>query len=366
MTEDAEQLILLNPGPANTSAAVKQAMLRGDWCHREREFVDLLAALRSTLPRALGVGATHDSVLITGSGTAAMESAVLSAVRPGRALLALSNGVYGQRLAQMAERAGIAVHLVESEWTVPMDPTDVRRALVAHPDIDAVSYVQHETTTGLVNPVRAITDVVQAERPDAITILDAISATAAEVETMAAGGADVIGGTANKGLHGLPGMSFLLVNGRGEDRMRAVPPRSVYLDPLGNLDAQRRGSVSFTPAVQVCFALTAALAELEERGGVSARIAEYRRRAVAVRTGLRALGLVPIVDQAHRASSVSMFPLPEGWAYDELHDALRARGFVVYAGQGKLAERHFRVATMGELDEATIERFVAAMAATLR
>lgn len=357
------QFVLLNPGPAGTTSRVKQAMSSGDWCHREPEFAGLMGLIRLGLSRSLMVDTTHEAILITGSGTAAMEMAVINSVREGRSLLALRNGVYGDRLAHIAEAHGITVHSVHGRWTKPIDPDDVRAALEVHPDVDAVSCVQHETTTGLINPVESIGAVVGDT--DALFVMDAISATAIEDVSHQRSRANVIGGTANKGLHGLPGMSFIFVDQCAEERMREVRRRSVYFDAAAHLDAQRRGEVLFTPAIQVCLAMREALDEYELAGGFRARTAMYRERARKIRDGMAALGFTPIIAAEHRANSVSMFPLPGHLAYGQLHNELRREGFVIYAAQGSFTEGHFRVATMGELPQDAIERFLERLEAVI-
>jgi 2-aminoethylphosphonate-pyruvate transaminase len=349
-------LVLLNPGPACTTDRVRGALGRGDWCHRESEFSDLLASIRAGLVRTLNVADTHEAIVITGSGTSAMEMAVISAVRADRALLVIRNGVYGDRLAKIAEVNGIKVHSISSEWTTPADPEAVRAALAANPDIDAVAVVQHETTTGMINPVGAIGAI--AQEAGALMLVDAISATAIENEGHEDLNADIICGTANKGLHGLPGVSFILCSAKGIERLNEVPVRSLYLNAATYLTGQRKGDVPFTPAVQVCFALDEAIKELEEGGGVAARVAEYRQRAELVRAGFARLGLEILVEPAHRSNSISMIYLPEGIAYPELHDALKEDGFVIYAGQGDLAKTFFRISTMGHLPLPTLERFL--------
>src|SRR5262249_27301830 len=113
--------------------------------------------------------------------------------------------------------------------------------------------------------------------------------------------------------------------------------------------------------VQVCFALDEAIKELEERGGVPVRVAEYKQRAALVRAGFERLGLEILVAPEHRSNSISMVYLPEGITYPELHDALKEEGFVIYAGQGDLAKTFFRVSTMGELPLPTLERFLTSL-----
>jgi 2-aminoethylphosphonate-pyruvate transaminase len=355
--------LLLTPGPVTTTARVRAALLRGDLCHREPEFATLLAALRADLVSAFGIADTHEAVLLTGSGTAAMESALTSLVRPGRAALVVNNGVYGQRLVTIARSYGIPAHEVRSGWTVPADPTEVAAALRRHPDVDLVCCVQHETTTGLLNPVAAIGAAVAGD--DACYLVDAISALGAEPPPPAEVGADVFCGTANKALHGQPGVSFLLLSAAARRRVAEVPARGLYLAVTTHLDQQRAGTVPFTPAVPACYALAEALAEFAEEGGYPARSATYRQRAGDLRAGLAPLGLAPLVAPAHRAASVTAFPVPAGIRYPDLHDELKRRGFVVYAGQGPLAGGVFRVAVMGALPAGAIGEFTATAADVL-
>lgn len=355
-----EPLVLLNPGPACTSERVRGALGRGDMCHREPEFGELLASIRAGLPRCLGLADTHEAILVTGSGTSAMEMAVISSVRQGRAVLVVNNGVYGDRLAKIAKANAIPVHEVTGEWTRPVDPEAVREALREHPDVDAVACVHHETTTGLINPIKAIGDIVADT--EACFVIDAISSTGNEDQDLAEVHADMICGTANKGLHGLPGMAFVLFStDKGIPRIQEVPARSLYLNAATYLQGQRKGDVPFTPAVQVCYALDEAIKEFEERGGLAVRVAEYRQRAALLREGFERLGLSILVDEPYRSNSVTMVRLPEGVRYEELHDELKERGFVIYAGQGQLSSEFFRVCNMGELPLPTLERFLDAL-----
>jgi 2-aminoethylphosphonate-pyruvate transaminase len=122
--------------------------------------------------------------------------------------------------------------------------------------------------------------------------------------------------------------------------------------------------VPFTPAVQLAWALDEALAELLEEG-VAARIARYAAAAAVLREGFARLGLHFILPPPLRSNSITSLRLPAGRTYAALHDGLKARGFVVYEGQGRLAPEIFRVANMGHLARADFERFLAALAAVL-
>jgi 2-aminoethylphosphonate-pyruvate transaminase len=362
-------LVLLNPGPAGTSARVKNALLRGDLCHREPEFSDLLGRLRSGIPRALNLADTHEAIVVSGSGTAAMEMATLSSVRRNRAILVINNGVYGERLLGIARAHGITAYQVAPpgaelrRWTTPIDPRLVARALAEHPDVDAVACVQHETTVGLINPIREIGEIVATT--DAVFVVDAISGTGNEDLDLADAGADLIGGTANKGLHGLPGISFLLCGAAGARRIKEASGRGLYLSAATYLERQRNGDVPFTPAIQICYALDEALTEYAEQGGFPIRVEMYRGRAAIVRRGFAELGLDILVAPEFRSNSVTTIRLPENVTYPRLHDELKKRGYVIYASQGGLAERFFRICTFGEIPQGRLEALGLALGESL-
>src|SRR5579871_2376036 len=147
------RLVLLNPGLALTTDAVKRAAAGPDLCHREPEYRRLDRRLREKVRRLAGVSREWELALLSGSGTAANEASLRAAVRPGRRLLVVVNGVYGERLRESARRAGIETVSVEGPWTEPIDATAVEAALAVEADLDALAVVHHETTTGLLNPL---------------------------------------------------------------------------------------------------------------------------------------------------------------------------------------------------------------------
>lgn len=350
-------LVLLNPGPSVVSDRVHRAVGGPDLCHREPEAEALLGGLRAALRRVAGIGEEWSVILLSGSGTAAMEAMVGGGVRPGRRLLVCRNGIYGERLATIAGRLGIETVSVVAADVEPIDPAEVDRALATDPEVDAVAVVHHETTTGLLNPVHEIAGVARARGVP--VMVDAISSFGAE-ELRLDEGIDWMAGTANKCLHGLPGMAFVLASPRAVERVRSVPPRSLYLDLATYLEAEARGSVPFTPALPAAYALEAALEELEELG-VAARRSEYLARMAALDEGLAELGLEPRVAGAHRSASIRSMSLPPGVSYDDLHAALKRDGYVIYAGIGKSARSTFRICALGAIDPDAIAGVVDAL-----
>lgn len=341
------QYWLLNPGPVNTSESVRRAALRPDLCHREPEYGALMTGVRRKL---LDVAAVSDldykAVLIAGSGTAALELGISSMIRPGKKLLVVNNGVYGERIDRIAGLHGIERAQVAGAWTSPPDLQAIERVLASDRTIDALTLIHHETTTGLLNPVRDVGAICR--KHGTLFFLDSISAFGGEELDLEDAGVDFLACTANKCIHGLPGVAFLLLSRRAEAHIAEVHPRSLYFDLKNYIVHQDKGTIPFTPCVPGMYTLDRALDELIEET-VEKRIDTYRARAAYLRRELVALGLELYLKEELLSNSITTFKLPKNTTYDALHDALKADGFVIYAGQGKLASEIFRVANMGHV-----------------
>ncbi|MBI3317549.1 MAG: aminotransferase class V-fold PLP-dependent enzyme, partial [Candidatus Omnitrophica bacterium] len=148
--------ILFCPGPVNLSAHVRMSLAGPDLCHREPEFAHLLQTVRAKLLHALRLDGRYTVAVMSGSGTAALESAVVAAVEPGKKLLVINNGVYGSRIAQIARIHDIPLVEIRSPLTERPDLPRISAALKREGSINAVAMVHHETSTGLLNPVEAV------------------------------------------------------------------------------------------------------------------------------------------------------------------------------------------------------------------
>jgi 2-aminoethylphosphonate-pyruvate transaminase len=350
-------MILLNPGPVNVSERVRKALLRPDICHREPEFAELLLRIRRKLLQAFVPGAESDyaAIILSGSGTAAVEAALLSSIPLGKRGLVINNGVYGERMANILGLHRLGVSEFRLDWTARPDPERLRLALRQHPEVHAVAMVHHETTTGLINPVKEIAEVVDSQ--NRVFILDAISALGGEPIDIAGPHIYMVAGTAGKCLQGFPGLSFVLVRKGFMERMKNYTKRSWYLHLPHYYESEEQGSIPFTPAVQLCYAFEEALDELLEEG-VSGRIQRYHRMAALIRDGMRALGIKPLLPADVQSNTITAYHLPNGLSYQTLHDRLKEHGYVIYAGQGQLQSKIFRVANMGVLTEHDLKEFL--------
>jgi 2-aminoethylphosphonate-pyruvate transaminase len=349
--------ILLNPGPANTTPSVRAALVMPDLCHREPECFEMMRRCRENLVRLAGAGADWTAVLFTGSGTAAVEAAICAAVPADGTLVVVNNGVYGDRMLRIARAHGIPTVAVAGDIFAPIRAADVEAALVAHPTATHVAVVHHETTTGLLNPVADIARA--AARHGRRLVVDAMSSLFGETLDVTQDGIDFVTASANKCLQGIPGVSFVLARRTALEALKGRSPRSVYLDLVNHWTTQEQDNTPFTPAVQVLHAMREALVELQEEG-VAARIARYAENCRVLRRGMAGLGFEILVPDGARSNILTTFRLRPGLTYDALHDAMKRRGYIIYAGQGEIRTYAFRVSNMGTLTPKDMQAVVAA------
>lgn len=355
-------MLLLNPGPVTLTERVRQSLLQPDLCHRESEFFDLQDEARARLVAAYALDpAEWSAVLMTGSGTAAVESMIAALVPENGKLLVIENGVYGERITQIATQYRIAHDVLKHDWMQAPDLARVAEKLDADRAITHVAVIHHETTTGRLNDLDALAAVCRAR--GVRMLVDGVSSFGAEAIDFAGGDIDALAATANKCLHGVPGAAFVIVRRRA---LASAASRTYYLD-LGRLaKLQDARNTPFTPSVHAYYALVEALREFDEAGGWRARHARYAALAEQVRAGLAARGMPLVLPDGESSVVLRAYRLPAGVAYEQLHDGLKARGFVIYAGQGGLSGALFRVSTMGAIEPADVERLLDGFTALAR
>lgn len=347
---------LLNPGPVNTTAHVKGAMVHHDVCHRDPHFSELMVSLTGKLRRMFRASAAHTMCVVTGSGTAAMECGISSTVPRDGKILVIDNGAFGERMYEIARLHEMDTVHLRYAWGDQVNPADVERAIEENPDIVVVAMTAHETSVGLLNPVRAVGEICR--RYDALFLVDAVSALGAEDIDVVRDHIDVCWGSANKCLHAISGAGFLSVSPRTWQKIENVKARSYYLD----LKRYRRyvdelAQTPFTPAVSAYFALDAALSEFLADGH-SARVAMYKERNQRLRRGLAELGMAPFTRTGNESHSVVTCCVPSGVTFQDLYSGLKARGYVVYGCKDVLADKFLQVANMGELSIDVIDEFL--------
>ncbi|MGU7851467.1 2-aminoethylphosphonate aminotransferase [Burkholderia orbicola] len=354
-------MLLLNPGPVTLSERVRRSLLQPDLCHRESEFFDLQDEARARLVAAYELDpAEWAAVLMTGSGTAAVESMIAALVPQDGKLLVIENGVYGERITQIATQYGIAHAVLKHEWMQAPDLAQIAAKLDAG-GYSHVAVIHHETTTGRLNDLGAIAEVCRARGVK--MLVDGVSSFGAETIDFAGGDIDAVAATANKCLHGVPGAAFVIVR---RSALAKAASRTYYLD-LGRLaKLQDQRNTPFTPSVHAYYALVEALREFDEAGGWRARHAHYKALADQAQAGLAARGMPLVLPEGASSVVLRAYRLPQGVTYEALHDGLKARGFVIYAGQGGLSKELFRISTMGAIQAADVARLLDGFTALTR
>lgn len=345
-------MILLNPGPVTLSERVRAALQKDDLCHREAEFAALSLGLRTSLEK-LYDAPEHLAVLLTGSGSCAVEAMLATFAPRDAATLVISNGVYGERMALMLDCQGKPFFESRQAWGAALDLMVVSELLDTHADIACVAVIHHETTTGRLNDLDELAALCSNRKIG--LLIDAVSSFGAERIDFQRWRPLAVAATANKCLHGIPGVAFVLGRREFLATPRGYSP-SLYLDLERYVGPQREGWSPFTQSVQGYYALDEALRELGEQGGWQRRRERYRRITDHLRGVLADLGVHPFLDRAASASMLTAYHLPPGCSYPELHAGLKQAGFTIYAGQGQLASQVFRIATMGDIQDADVER----------
>lgn len=343
-------MILLNPGPVTLTPRVRQALTDEDLCHREPEFEKLLGNIHHRLTQVYPESSNgFDPLIITGSGTAAVEAMLATLAPRETPTLVLCNGVYGERMADMLHRQGKPTIKLEHSWASAWDLIAVERLLDENPTTTHLAAVHHETTTGRLNNLSGLAQI--ARNRGIKLLIDAVSSFGGEALDWTNWPLEAVAATANKCMHGAPGISFVFVEKSRLETGSSFSP-SLYLDLLNYHGAQTAGVPAFTPAVPICHALQAALIELEESGGWRDRHARYEQLSRTLREHLARLGVTALIPAAEASSVLTAFPLPPGTDHQVWHDLLKAHGFVIYGGQGEFAEQIFRIANMGAITDA--------------
>jgi 2-aminoethylphosphonate-pyruvate transaminase len=354
---------LLTPGPLTTSPTVKQAMLH-DYGSRDHGFIAINKRMRERLLAIIHGEGTHVAVPLQGSGTFVVEAMVSTFLPASGKLLVLVNGAYGRRMIKMCEVAGHDHAALEWAEDQPVDAARVEQALAADQAITHVAVVHCETTSGVLNPVKAVAEAVQRQGRrlliDAMSAFGALALDAREVPF------DAVVASSNKCLEGVPGIGFCLARKAALQETRGNCP-SLSLDLHDQWVAmEANGQWRFTPPTHAILAFDQALSEFEAEGGQPGRGGRYADNCRVLVEGMRALGFQTLLPDRLQAPIIVTFLMPSDakFHFQTFYDRLRERGFVIYPGKLTVADT-FRIGCIGRLGRAEMEGALAAIKAVL-
>ncbi|HYD44806.1 MAG TPA: alanine--glyoxylate aminotransferase family protein [Phenylobacterium sp.] len=340
--------ILMGPGPSDVSPRVLAALARPTIGHLDPDFQALMEDIKAGLARLMNAQG-YACIPLPAPGTAGMEAAIMNLLEPGdRAVIAI-NGVFGTRMADMAERAGASVTTVEHEWGKPVDPVKVEAALAEGP-AKVLAFVHAETSTGVRSDAAAL--CAAARKAGALSIVDCVTSLGGIPVDAAAWDADVIYSGMQKCLSAPPGLAPIALSPRAQAAItaRKEKPRN-WLYDFGLLMSYWGGeggrSYHHTAPINALYGLHEALVALFEEGQQAAFV-RHQRTHEALAAGLEAIGLEFLVAKADRLPQLNTVRVPEG--VDEA--AVRAHvlkhwDLEIGAGLGPLKGQVWRIGLMG-------------------
>lgn len=350
------------PGPTPCPDEVLQAQAKQMINHRGEEFSALIRKVTDQLKRCFQT--KGDVLILTASGTAGLEAAVVNTLSPGDRVLAVTIGVFGDRFADIAQQYGADVSRLSFEWGFAADADDVRRAIKADPAIKAVLVTHNETSTGVTNDLASVSKVVKEF--DKLLLVDGISSVGSINLPVDEWQCDVVVTGSQKGWMSPPGLSMLSMNHRAWQAYDKAKMPRFYLD-LGKARRffDEKGQTPWTPAVSTFYALSTAL-DMLERETLPEIFARHARTAKAARDGIKSLGLSLFSQEAYASNTVTAVNGPVGVDLKKLRQILRKEHNVVLSGgQAKLDGRIFRIGHLGWVTEADMAEVVAALKVAL-
>jgi aspartate aminotransferase-like enzyme len=340
MPFDAQDNVFLLAGPVKIHPRVLQAMTHPSINHRGGEFKAVVRELRELLQYAFQT--SGEVAILSGAGTAGLESAVSSILHRSDKVLNLVNGKFSERVAELC-----AIHTTEPkalrfDWGRAVDPQAVAAELDAAP-YTAVTVCHNETSTGVTNPLREI--AAACRKKDVLLLADGITSVAG-LETRMEWGVDALVTGSQKCLAAPAGVAAVAVSARAYERLH--PNQAYYLDLKRHIDAMRdKGETPFTPAIPLFFALREALRMLKEEG-LETRLQRTARLAEACRAAAAAIDIDLFPDARHASNTVTALRYPPNVPDEKFRTVLREdHRTIVSGGQDAIKGKVFRLGHMG-------------------
>lgn len=360
----AEPLLMI-PGPTPVEPEVLAALALPVRSHTGAENAATMRRVQELLRPLVGSTAARAHVF-AGSGTLAMEAALVNHVRAGARVVVVSHGYFGDRFGDIATTLGMRADLLRAPWGEHVVTTDLR-ALIERGDPPAAVCVTHvDTSTGVLARCDEVARTARAAAPETIVVVDGVCATGGIAEAMDDWDADVVLTGAQKALGVPPGLALLAISSRAAQRRAALGAVPAYYADLQRWDASVDDPRVYfsTHAVSLLRALEVSLERIAAEG-LDERFGRHRRVAASLREGMAELGLSPLTDAALLAPTLSVLRVPEGADDAALRAGMQERGVIVAPCIGAWAGTGVRIAHMGSVGEREVARTVEAAAAVL-
>jgi len=353
---------LMTPGPTPVPAEVMLTMAAPIIHHRTPDFS---AAFKAAIEGLKYVFQTEgDALLFASSGTGVMESAIVNCFSAGDDVIVCRNGKFGDRQKQICEAYGVNVIDLQYGWEEVVNTADVAEALAENPGVRGVIVTQSETSTGVLNDVKAIGEIVKGY-PETVLIVDSITGIGAVECKTDEWGLDVVMTGSQKGLMLPPGLAACTVSAKAWKAYERSTLPKYYFDWMKYKKNVEKDTTPFTPAVTLVLGLNEALKMIQDEG-LENTIARHSKLAEATRKGCEALGLKLFAPAEGRGSAVTPVWVPEGVDGKKIVSIMKNKyGVTIAGGQDDYTGRIFRVGHLGYFGEFDIITTLAALEMTL-
>ncbi|MCF7877042.1 MAG: alanine--glyoxylate aminotransferase family protein [Candidatus Omnitrophica bacterium] len=332
---------LMTPGPSPVPSFLREVLAKEIIHHRTDEFRNILADAHQGLQSLLCT--KNPVVILSASGTGAMEAAVSNLFSKGDKIIAISGGKFGQRWDEIANSFSLDVIEMKVEWGAAADCKKLEEIFNKNKGVKAVLTTLCETSTATVHDIENITKI--AKKANAITVVDAISGLGQDKLLTDQWGVDIVVGGSQKGLMLPPGLSFVSVSDKAKSLMKESDLPKYYFDLKKALNKHKSNDTPYTPAVTIVAALAVALDALNKEG-IEKRWEKFEKLAKATRAAAKALGLSIL--SSRPSASTTAIKLPDNIKSSQIVKILREKyGLAIAGGQAQLKDKIVRIAHMG-------------------
>ncbi len=335
---------LMIPGPVELTPEVLSEMARPPMGHRTPDFEEILTQCWEDLKYVYQT--KNDVILITASGTAAMDAAVSSTIQEGDEFVCIGGGKFGERFSRIVESYGGIVKEVPVEWGRTFDAAEVEK-VVSESNAKAITLAHNETSTGVLHDAGTVGRI--AKEHGCLFILDAITSLGGDYVKTDEWGVDVCIGGSQKCLGAPPGLSMVAVSGRAWDVIESNDTKSYYLDLASYRKSLKKNTTPFTPSVSLIYGLSRALKEIRDEG-LDNRVKRHRTMARATREAAVAMNLELFADRDAASNTVTSMKIPDGLTDDDVRGEMKRRFNILLAGgQEGVNGKIFRIGHMGNV-----------------
>jgi len=356
--------MLMIPGPTPVPEQALLALAKAPIGHRSGDFSKVMADVTAKLKWLHQT--TNDVLILTASGTGAMEAGIINFLSKGDRVLVGDNGKFGERWVEVCQAYGVNAEVIKAEWGKALDPEDFRVKLEAdtNKEIKAVIITHSETSTGVLNDLVTINSYVKAHEK-ALIIVDAVTSLGAINIPIDELGLDVVGSGSQKGYMIPPGLGFVAVGPKAWEAYKTANLPRFYLDLGKARKDAAKNSTPFTTSVNMVMALQASL-EIMQREGLENIFARHLRHRDATRAAMKALNLPLLAPDEAASHSITAVIPPEGLEAEKIRATIKKKFDIVMAGgQDHLNGKIFRIGHLGFVGDRDILTAISALEASI-